>query len=383
MIKKFIKNFKFQISNFRNGFTLIEVVLIVAIVAVVCTVTIVSALKYRASQDLRLTLNELSALIRDVQRKSVTQEDGKRWGIRFENSESGKDRVYLFKGTSFASGTVTQSVLLRRGVQLGEPGSSSTRDVVFLPIEGSISPNKVITLNTGMNDGLFGDIIVNLLGRVTTRTDSGLVGYWHFDEGVGTSTVDASGRGMNGTLNGPTWTSGTNCKSGGCLSFDGDDDFVNIGNYSYLSLRSNLSIFAWVKSSDTAASFVSWGSEGTGGIANGYYGIGSFFGTGKQYAYLGGSWRASESAVYDGSWHYVGFTLSTTGDLQFYKDGVPDGAPIATGSQFLDAPSNSFVIGKDDPSTITFPALAVIDELRLYNRVLSAQEVLNIYNDLK
>jgi hypothetical protein len=47
----------------------------------------------------------------------------------------------------------------------------------------------------------------------------GLVGYWKFDEGSGTTANDSSGYGNNGTLyNSPTWTTG---KVGGALSFNG------------------------------------------------------------------------------------------------------------------------------------------------------------------
>src|SRR3989344_5236105 len=47
----------------------------------------------------------------------------------------------------------------------------------------------------------------------------GLVGYWKFDEGTGTSAGDSSGNGNTGTLvNSPSWVTG---KVGGALSFDG------------------------------------------------------------------------------------------------------------------------------------------------------------------
>jgi len=101
-----------SIIKSQTGFTVIEILIITVIVALVSTVAVVSAVKYRSVQDLRLSLNEFAALIRDVQRKSVTQEDGKRWGVRFENTASGKDRIYVFKGVSYASGTVTQSAML-------------------------------------------------------------------------------------------------------------------------------------------------------------------------------------------------------------------------------------------------------------------------------
>ena len=49
-----------------------------------------------------------------------------------------------------------------------------------------------------------------------------LVAYWKFDETSGTTANDSSGYGNNGTVYGATW-------SGGCLSFDGVNDYINAG----------------------------------------------------------------------------------------------------------------------------------------------------------
>ncbi len=51
--------------------------------------------------------------------------------------------------------------------------------------------------------------------------DSGLVGWWTFNDGSGGTAADASGNGNNGTVDGASWTTG---QLGGALSFDGADD---------------------------------------------------------------------------------------------------------------------------------------------------------------
>mgnify|MGYP001568081869 CR=1 FL=1 len=349
----------------QRGFTVIEILIITVIVAVVSSVAVVSAFRYKASQDLRLTLNELSALIRDVQRKSVTQEDGKRWGVRFENAQSGKDRMYIFKGTSFASGTVAQSLLLRRSAQFGEPGPSSTRDIVFLPIEGSISPNKVITLTTGLADGLFGDIVVNLLGHVTTRTDTGIAGYWHFDEGTSTATYDASGKGNTGTFVGsPTWASGTNCKAGGCLALNGATSSVDIPD---LSFSGDFTLMAWVKlSGSIAAADAIFGQEGTGQDVN--------FTSSRLRLYSpadGDVVIAGTPTALDAWTHYA---ITRNGSaLALYYDGSQNASGTWSGAFTPKA------VGRGNAGYLE----GFIDEVRLYERALSAAEIANIYNDLK
>ena len=74
----------------------------------------------------------------------------------------------------------------------------------------------------------------------------GLVGYWPRDEGSGIGTVDASGNGNGGPLNGgPTWDAG---KSGGALNFDGSDDYVDLGNQPILNFETDdWTVSAWMK----------------------------------------------------------------------------------------------------------------------------------------
>ncbi len=58
---------------------------------------------------------------------------------------------------------------------------------------------------------------------IVSEASADLLGYWKLDENSGTSTVDSSGYGNDGIINGAIWTSG---KSGSALAFDGVDDYV-------------------------------------------------------------------------------------------------------------------------------------------------------------
>ena len=67
-----------------------------------------------------------------------------------------------------------------------------------------------------------------LLGPVWSAwaADPTLVGWWWFDDGVGTTAADSSGYKNNGTLtNGPMWVAG---KFGKAMQFDGVDDYVTV-----------------------------------------------------------------------------------------------------------------------------------------------------------
>ncbi|MGQ3684054.1 MAG: alkaline phosphatase, partial [Candidatus Loosdrechtia sp.] len=72
----------------------------------------------------------------------------------------------------------------------------------------------------------------------------GLLAYYRFDEGAGTSAADASGNGNNGTLfNGPVWTTG---KINSALSFDGVNDYVEVPNSASLNPVNFVTVSAWI-----------------------------------------------------------------------------------------------------------------------------------------
>src|SRR5262249_12188825 len=87
----------------------------------------------------------------------------------------------------------------------------------------------------------------------STGGGSGLVAYWKFDEGSGTTVSDASGNGNSGTLvNGPVWTAG---RVGNALFFDGIDDNITVPDSNSLDLSGSFTLSAWVNPVSTFTDF--------------------------------------------------------------------------------------------------------------------------------
>ncbi|MBV9145504.1 MAG: LamG domain-containing protein, partial [Acidobacteria bacterium] len=84
-----------------------------------------------------------------------------------------------------------------------------------------------------------------------------LVGWWHFNEGTGSTTADLSGNGNTGTLLGnppPVWTADPPpaFRHPAVLTFDGLQNYVNVaggGTSSALNFATQVSIAAWIKPS--------------------------------------------------------------------------------------------------------------------------------------
>ncbi|HTR54044.1 MAG TPA: LamG domain-containing protein [Kofleriaceae bacterium] len=75
--------------------------------------------------------------------------------------------------------------------------------------------------------------------------DDGLVGWWRFEEGSGTTAHDSSGHGHDGTLSaGITWTTG---RIGGAIELDGAQNHqVDLGRPVELMPSGSMTVAAWI-----------------------------------------------------------------------------------------------------------------------------------------
>ena len=195
---------------------------------------------------------------------------------------------------------------------------------------------------------------------------------------VSGSTVwnDLSGNNNSGSLvNGPTFNSG----SGGNIVFDGIDDFVNCGYTMNFSSSFTLEI---------AFKTVFTGSNGIMcskydftdpnfwfGVNNNKLKFSISVGTG------GGKVEpVSISNVNDGNW-YIGHAVynSTTYTVSIYLNSTLQSS-ITGNTAFIDT-NRSYYIARFNPTALYFPGTIAYN--KIYNRVLSASEILQNYNAQK
>lgn len=375
-----LKTINYKLKTATSGFTLLELLVTIGIISVVSVAAFLSLSGYGGAKSMERALEEMTAATKAAQNSSITQQDGKTWGVRFSNPATSTDKYEIFSGLTYSQGSVSKLSSFRNNVSFSNPTASSVIDTVFTAISGKPSQNQIISLTSNRRDNLVGDLIINGSGFIGSRLEKGLVGYWHLDEGVATTTYDASGNANTGTLtNGPTWQSGANCKAGGCLSFDGTDDYVRVANNPIISPTTAITVSGWfyVNSlTNIVGSFVS--------KRNSYILHPNPDGSLTFYVFVGGGWNAvatAASSISLNEWQY--WVASYDGStIRIYRNGTLLNSGAVTAGSI--GTSGDVVIGSDvDCGCGTRYLNGRIDEVRIYNRALSATEILNHYNDLK
>jgi len=222
----------------------------------------------------------------------------------------------------------------------------------------------------------------NEANATPTDIDPTLVGYWRFDEGSGTIAADASGNGNNGTLlNGPTWTTG---RIGGAVRFDGNNDYVNLPS-GVLNGLSNVTTAFWIKTSKTGKQAIFSGANSGN---NEEYLL--YFTSHTQFLFFAGESPSSYVAwniasIANGQWHHVAVVRDDANNRAIlYIDGTSQAAKATTLNP-LSIAANGLVIGQEqDAVGGGFDPVQAFagdfDELRIYNRVLSATEIQTLAN---
>jgi len=246
---------------------------------------------------------------------------------------------------------------------------------------------------------LFSFILV--LGLLTTFAKAditdGLVAYWPLDEGTGTTTADKSGNGNDGTFIGaPGWDSG---KFGGALDFDGIDDVVDCGLAPELNFGTgDFSVSLWVKVSvdpgpDTRHVF----QKGDDDFDNWAMEFRDNDGGDIEFEIEDGTDHKVDTddphgtGLIDDEWHHI-VMMRETVKLRVYVDGAEDMGVAAEGASNIPADydidtslGNAFIGANYDGSPDRVGGenffVGLIDDVAVWNRALTAEEVTYLWNN--
>ncbi len=210
---------------------------------------------------------------------------------------------------------------------------------------------------------------------------AGLIGYWPMNEGAGPTTADASGNGNTGTLvNGTLWGGGPG------LTFDGINDYVDVGTFDVPG--NELTLAAMVRSDqlDNCPTYNDCRviSKATSTSSSNHYFMLSTWKSGGETRLrfrlkVNGTTQtliASSGALVVGEWAHVAATYDGA-QMRVYLDGVEVGSRAVSGDISVNA-SVPVWIGSNPLYASQVPWKGRIDEVRVYSRALTEQELLSL-----
>ncbi|MFC1754526.1 LamG-like jellyroll fold domain-containing protein, partial [Thermoproteota archaeon] len=191
-----------------------------------------------------------------------------------------------------------------------------------------------------------------------------------------TTAIDYSSHGNNGTLTGhaPTFTS--DGYIGGAYMFDGINDYVLTANniYSTADFSNGITLAAWTNMTSASGQIIS---------IEGAYWIGPYFAGGSKFAFEidgeGVPGAVASTTAADGDWHFVVGVADGSGNTEIFVDGVSEG----TGSESyydIDSLSRGTSVGAHPSLGVAF-VKGSIDEVKIFDYPLSAEQILALYNN--
>jgi len=208
-----------------------------------------------------------------------------------------------------------------------------------------------------------------------TGTDTALKLWLKLNETSGTNADDTSGNNLDGTLtNGPVW-------SGSALSFDGSNDVVTLGNPSALQITGAMTLSAWVNidTFNNGRIIAKQGGSTDRGwslnVESGSYAAMQISDSSNVIIY------ANSATLSTGVWVHLVGVYEPGSAVRIYVNGSQSGSDTTGIPASQRNSSQNVNVGRrpDSASNTWFDGL--IDDVRVYNRALSAAEATVMFNN--
>src|SRR3954468_9282225 len=217
----------------------------------------------------------------------------------------------------------------------------------------------------------FSSSSLDVMAALAAAPANGLVAAYSMDQGSGTTLADLSGNSNTGTISGATWSA--TGRFGGALSFNGGSSIVNVPDSASLDLTTGLTEEAWVNPTGLGGT---WRTvlfkEKPGGMSYDLYAHGTnTTNVPTAEIFVGGDRTVNGTATLPlNTWSHLAATYDGT-TMRLYVNGSQVASRAQTGSRAVS--TGALRIGRN--TIYGEPFLGMIDEVRIYNRALTAAEV--------
>jgi hypothetical protein len=285
-------------------------------------------------------------------------------------TQTGSNPITMVLAENFFDCTVPPTITLGAGANLIETLNwYNYSNPVFTPDNPNpLTATSLASIAQGLDD--FRQLgALNLALEYANVNPSGLVAYWKLDEAA-SPAADSTMSGITGTWkNSPTFSATVPSvipyADPGCIALNGTNQYVSMGNPAALPSGTHArTICAWAKSSTVSGARViaSFGTAAT-----------------SKEMYIGMSGTSLQGGAYGNdlnvanfwnttSWHFIVLTYDGT-TARLYADGVLRTSAAKTWNLTL----NACNIGAQANATAFWSGN--VDDVRIYNRALSATEI--------
>lgn len=328
----------------KNGFTLAEMLVVVAIIGVLAGVVIVGYNSWR-------TTTTEAAIKSDLNGIAGAMENARNFSNAYPTSLPG----------TFTTSNNVQAVTIVTS-EIGDFYCASAASANDINVVMYITSNNK-QVQTGTCDE-YTDVVV---GR-------GLVGWWKFNGNAN----DASDYNNDGSGTNVSLTTGQDGSANSAYSFNGTTSYVNTSNNAIFN-SAEVSMSAWVRPNSITGPRTIMAKElnykyrlsGTGGV-------GYLVNTNGSGGWAINSTVATPS-ITNGSWAHVVFTMSiSTGRVAIYVNGAIVGTNLSLTGPMVGYSANTLRIGSYTTGAEGFDGS--IDDARFYNRALTASDVKDLYD---
>ncbi len=209
----------------------------------------------------------------------------------------------------------------------------------------------------------------------STHLQDGLVAYYSFSGNAN----DDSGNGNDGVVHGATLTEDRFGKSNSAYSFDGSNYIELFSSPSLTIGIESYSIVAWINIDQLNPMRVySYGSANC--VTNGLqFSINSNNNLHQEFTCLNSCslLNGGNSVLTTGIWYFVANTVERGGEAKLYINAILDSTVNSISSCDISYTNNILIGYSQFSSNRGF--YGIIDDLRIYNRALTAEEVLELY----
>lgn len=331
----------------KYGFTLIELLIVIAIIGIMAGIAIVSLSNSRVSSRDTKRVADVTTLVKALE-------------MYFLNNNSYPTQLIV--GQPIKDVWETYLYLVPSNPTPRNDGNCSLNDYSY--VYSSLS--NTFAIGYCLGNGVANIISGLHVATTGSLTQSGLVGWLKFDENTGTQIIDSAGN-YAGTATNVTWE--PYCRLGPCLAFNGNNSYIELFNNTPTGSKT---IITWVYFNSLQNNHQAIFGDGLIQVnANDKL---AYKDPVLEYVFSDGTLTAM-------TWYNLAFVFNDSNNtLTFYINGQSSGEVVVTS---FDVMSNYIGARRPGSGNSIFPLDGKLDDIRIYNRVLSDVEIMALYNASK